>query len=63
MDNIVQFFTLVAAFLIGVSGVRMIMVYINNRDADVSYLEQKLIPWILVLSISLFWLLIAYLSF
>ncbi len=63
MDTIVFFFTLVAAFFFGVSGVRMIIIYIDNKDMGVSRLEQKLIPWVLVLSVSMFWLIVSYLTF
>lgn len=60
MDTIVFFFTLVAAFFFGVSGVRMVVIYIDNKDMGVPYVEKKMVPWIFVFSVSLFWLIVSW---
>ncbi len=61
MDKLADFLTIMAWFWMILSFVVVIIISTNTPGEDL-YVEKKMLPWILVLMVSLFWLIFTWLT-
>lgn len=61
MDKLADFLTIMAWFWMVLSFVVVLTISTNITDEDL-HVEKKMLPWILVLMVSMFWLVFTWLA-